>query len=650
MKKDFYKQQLNIAAAVFGGLALGAVPFVCQASDYNDVDQVLENKVYIVGSIADINEVRSTLESLKLSGMTGAFVIEAEELKAYPRTVQLITREGHKIILRMKKKAQDVVAPAKQNIAKPSVTTPVRPVETKPAAASKPATIKNEAAKTEAVSTPKTVTTKSATVKNASAKTVEESEIAAARKRLQTEEKAAGTHFVDKLPENVKGQEVKIKPDHQAVEEPQEKTNQALKVVGQPANSNSSNTKISHPLTKKERIARDFLGINEKGEKIALRYPGTAKNVNDVPDWSIASLLKLSDYGLLSPDDVREILSEPDRELMAKMTARAYHLCEEREGNDSYNARFELDKLLKEYDNELRNLGYGAGDYAAYAKLPVDRQTKIGGELRYNYVDHSGDDPYNFYDSRARLRLYVEQPLAEKWTLYGMGEANKSWSGRDYTRFALERLYIGGEYKEVNIKAGRFGVEYGDGNIYDGRMTGVSLSAGNKLKVQADFGRLRENQTGGGLTAVYTDPRYDLAAGVYHFDKDRHLHSSSTIGMLGGMYYIGNFGVGAMYLCSKAGDESGSGYVATVKYGRNRSWIPGTYEIFAKYYDQADSTYIAHTMTGLADYMQGFKGVGFGFAYTLMENVVYSIEYYDLKDKKTGLQGRTIWNHVAYYF
>ena len=105
-----------------------------------------------------------------------------------------------------------------------------------------------------------------------------------------------------------------------------------------------------------------------------------------------------------------------------------------------------------------------------------------------------------------------------------------------------------------------------------------------------------------------------------------------------------------MYLCSKAGDESGSGYVATVKYGRNRSWIPGTYEIFAKYYDQADSTYIAHTMTGLADYMQGFKGVGFGFAYTLMENVVYSIEYYDLKDKKTGLQGRTIWNHVAYYF
>lgn len=635
MKKDLYKHQLNIAAAVFGGLALGAVPFVCQASDYNDVDQVLENKVYIVGSIADINEVRSTLESLKLSGMTGAFVIEAEELKAYPQTVQLITHEGHKIILRMKKRSVKAQAPA---------------------AMAKPATVqrdkKVEAAKNSAAENKTAEQAEKAPMQSKpEQKTAGQSEIAAAKKRLaENAAERSGSKFMEKLPSNVQTKEIRIKQDAKLQEEQQQKPNQALKVVGQPTNSNSTNTKIDHPLTKKERIARDFLGVNEKGEKIALRYPGTAKSVNDVPDWSIASLLKLSDYGLLSPDDVREILSEPDRELMAKMTARAYHLCEEREGNDSYNARFELNKLLKEYDNELRNLGYGAGDYAAYAKLPTNRQTKIGGELRYNYVDHSGDDPYNFYDSRARLRLYVEQPLDEKWTLYGMGEANKSWSGRDYTRFALERLYIGGEYKDVNIKAGRFGVEYGDGNIYDGRLTGVSLRTGNKLQVQADYGRLRENQTGGGITASYTDPRYDLAAGVYHFDKDRHLNSSSTIGMLGGMYYIGNFGVGAMYLCSKAGDESGSGYIATVKYGRNRSWIPGTYEIFAKYYDQADSTYIAHTMTGLADYMQGFKGVGFGFAYTLMENVVYSIEYYDLKDKKTGLRGRTIWNHVAYYF
>lgn len=634
MKRYLKNRQLNIAAAVFGGLMLAMVPYVCQASTYNDVAQVLENKVYIVGSIADRNEVRQTLETLKLSGMTGAFVIDAEELKLYPQTAQLITREGHKIILRMKKQQAAAAEKVQPNAA--NSKTQAQPAQVNVAA------VKSESA-------PK----KSTPELKAQSAAAKESRPSLKAAREPEAHAASGSRFVDKLPSDTVTKEVKLPAADSKVEEEPAKPNQALKVVGQPSNTNASNAQLAKPvITKKQRIARDFLGVNEKGEKVALRYPGTAKDADDVPDWSIASLLKLSDYGLLSPDDIREILSEPDRPLMAKMTARAYHLASERDMKDGYDARFELDKLMKEYDTELRDLGYGAGDYAAYAKLPQNMQTRVGGELRYNYVDHSGDDPYNFYDSRLRMRLYVEQPLNEDWKLYGMGEANKSWVAKDYTKFALERLYLAGRYKEVNIMAGRFGVEYGDGNLYDGRMTGVSVSTGTKLKLQADYGKLRENQTGGGVTASYTDPRYDLQAGLYHFDKSRHDDQGATIGTLGGMYYIGNFGVGAMYLYSTASDANGDsdGYVVTVKYGRNRSWIPGTYEIFARYYDQADSTYIAHTMTGLADYMHGFKGVGFGAAYSILENVVYSIEYYDLKDKTTGLRGRTLWNHVACYF
>ena len=635
MERYFKNKQLNIAAAVFGGLAWVTQPFVCQASNYNDVDQVLENKVYIVGSISDLNEVRQTLDSLKLSGMTGAFVIETEELKLYPRAVKLITQSGHKIILRMKKQAQN---PSLQKQAEPVAVKPTQPA----GEISKP--VLSAVPKANSAAAKKTLPAEQKPA-------AEISEIALAKQRTASR----GSHFVEKLPADMQTQELRIKQQKPAKAEEEEppKNNQALKVVGQPSSANSSNAQLGKPaVTKKQRIARDFLGVNEKGEKVKLRYPGTTKDENDVPDWSIASLLKLSDYGLLSPDDVHEILSEPDRLLMAKMTARAYHLCSERDNKDSYDARFELDKLLKEYDNELRNLGYGAEDYAAYAKLPQNRQMRIGGELRYNYVDHSGDAPYNFYDNRLRMRLYVAQPLDEKWTLYSMGEANKNWVARDYTKFALERLYISGEYKKVNIQAGRLGVEYGDGNIYDGRLDGVSISAGKKLKVQAAYGELREKQRGGGVTATYTEPRYDLQAGLYRFDKGRRNDNSTTIGSLGGMYYIGNFGIGAMYMYSTAKDVhgDGDGYVVTVKYGRNRSWIPGTYEIYAKYYDQADTTYIAHTMVGLADYMHGFKGVGIGASYSIMENLVYSIEYYDLKDKSRGLKGRTLWNHVAYYF
>lgn len=619
MKRYLRNRKLNMAAAVFGSVMLAAVPYVCQATDYNDIDQVVGNRVYIVGSIADINEVRQTLETLELSGMMGAFLVDLDELRLYPQTAQLITKKGHKIILRMKAQAGAVSKKVeRQNVVARPQEKPVQTVEK----------VQN-----------------SATAAKESAATRESRE-----KKPQV---TSRNYFADKLPNGVVAKEVKIASaaDNKAEETP--KTRQALKVVGQPSNTNTSNAQLAKPVeTKKQHIAHDAVGVNENGEKIALRYPATAKDINDVPEWSIAALVKLSDYGLLAPDDIHDILSEPDRQLMAKLTARAYHMANERDMADGYDARFELDKLLLEYDTELRNLGYGAGDYANYAKLPQNMQTRIGGELRYNYVNNSGDKPYDFYDSRLRMRLYVEQPLDEDWKLYGMGEANKSWVAKDYTKFALERLYLDGRYKEVNIKAGRFGVEYGDGNLYDGRLTGLSVSTGTKLKLQADYGRLRENQTGGGITAAYTEPRYDLQAGLYHFDKSRRDDKGATIGTLGGMYYIGNFGAGAMYLYSTASDTAGDsdGYVITVKYGRNRSWIPGTYEIFARYYDQADSTYIAHTMTGLADYMHGFKGFGVGASYSLMENVVYSIEYYDLKEKTTGLKGRTLWNHIACYF
>ena len=627
---------MNIVAAVFGSAMLAAVPYICQATDYNDVDQVVGSRVYIVGSIADINEVKQTLETLEFSGMMGAFLVDLDELRLYPQTAQLITKKGHKIILRMKKQKEPVTNKvAGQKIAAKAQEKFVQKVEkvqssATPAQVSAPDNRAQRSAVPDKISVPNTKTS-----------------------RETLAQVNTGTHFADKLPSDIVAKEVKITPAADSkVEEPQ-KPNQALKVVGQPSNTNISNAQLAKPVeTKKQRIARDFLGVNEKGEKVALRYPATAKDINDVPEWSIASLVKLSDYGLLAPDDIHDILSEPDRLLMAKLTARAYHLANERDMANGYDARFELDKLLLEYDTELRDLGYGAGDYANYAKLPQNLQTRIGGELRYNYVNHSGDKPYDFYDSRLRVRLYVEQPLDEDWKLYGMGEANKSWVAKDYTKFALERLYLAGSYKEVNIVAGRFGLEYGDGNIYDGRLTGLSVSAGTKLKLQVDYGRLRENQTGGCITAAYKEPRYDLQAGLYHFDKSRRDDQGTTIGTLGGMYYIGNFGAGAMYLYSTASDANGdsNGYVVTVKYGRNRSWIPGTYEIFARYYDQADYTYIAHTMTGLADYMHGFKGFSFGASYSIMENMVYSIEYYDLKEKTTGLKGRTLWNHIAYYF
>lgn len=542
MKKQLVRRITNTVLAA--GLCL--LPMAVQAAQSAHTTGKMENlvagKFAVVGSIADLAELRSTQSYLDGVGMKGAFIISASEAKQYPESVKLIAKHGHTVILEMQGKQAE----------------------------------------------PKVV---------------------------------AGV----------------------------EKAKPALKSVG--STTDTGKVKIERSkLTKKQRITRDFFGADENGRKIGLRYPGTAKPNENVPEWTLKALTKLSDYGLLSPTEISNILSEPNRELLAKLIARAYHENEENKGKNYYDAQFELDKLMVEYDTELRNLGYDAGRYAAFGGLPKERETKLGGELRYNYVEHSGDDPYNFFDSRVRLRLYVEQPLDDNWTLYGMGEGNKSWY-RDIKHFNLERLYVSGQYKELTVTGGRFGEFYADGNVYDGRIDGVKFSGGKKVKLSGEHGRLRDDQRATALVATYNQPRYDAEAGLYILDKLKS-YGSTTIGSLGGMYYIGNFGVGAMYLCSSRTSVTGGagGYVVTLKYGRNRSWVPGTYEIFAKYYSQPESTYISHTMVGLADYMRGFNGFGVGWYYTLAENLVYGIEYYDLEEKGSGKKGRTLWNHVSLFF
>lgn len=55
-------------------------------------------------------------------------------------------------------------------------------------------------------------------------------------------------------------------------------------------------------------------------------------------------------------------------------------------------------------------------------------------------------------------------------------------------------------------------------------------------------------------------------------------------------------------------------------------------------------------MNGMADYMNGFKGVGAGLSYTLQRDLVASLEYYHLKDLTDHDTNNTIWFGLSYYF
>lgn len=107
-----------------------------------------------------------------------------------------------------------------------------------------------------------------------------------------------------------------------------------------------------------------------------------------------------------------------------------------------------------------------------------------------------------------------------------------------------------------------------------------------------------------------------------------------------------------MYLGSDLSDPQGrkNGFVFKVQDGHIKSWRLGTDEWDLRYYYQPEGTYMAHTMNGLAGYMEGFKGWSLIYQRTILMDTVLNIEYYRLHELTTGDAGNTLWVDVTYYF
>lgn len=114
---------------------------------------------------------------------------------------------------------------------------------------------------------------------------------------------------------------------------------------------------------------------------------------------------------------------------------------------------------------------------------------------------------------------------------------------------------------------------------------------------------------------------------------------------------LGLYDVGLMGLVGSDSErKSRKGYVAALSRGEERTWDTGNTYYFLKYYYQPYTTYVSHTMEGMADYMHGFKGIGAGIHYTVAPNWLLQAEYYSLKDLINGDKNHTIWLALSYYF
>ena len=309
-----------------------------------------------------------------------------------------------------------------------------------------------------------------------------------------------------------------------------------------------------------------------------------------------------------------------------------------------------------EYADELSAIGYFDRESSymqasTEVKAPKisDKRFKIDGEARVDYGAHSG---YKSISDRshARLRIYGDYNIDDNWHFISMLENEKILSGKGEDSWMdIDRWYLTGKVGSTQVDAGAFGSFLAEGNIYDSRFTGVRVSGKEPFSYMAEAGTIKHAGFAAAAEASTTHDIYTLGAGLYRFDLEdrgeRNIYMLNVHRPLGGL-----FDLGLMGLLGEDERTSEKGYVVSLTRGKENTWQRGNTYYFLKYYHQPYTTYVLHTMNGLADYMDGFEGIGAGIHYTVKPDWLLQAEYYNLKDLEEGGRNHTFWLALSYYF
>ena len=388
------------------------------------------------------------------------------------------------------------------------------------------------------------------------------------------------------------------------------------------------------------------------------------------PQWTHDIFQQLLDKGMISPYNGSNLnINSMTRREAAVYTSMAYYSYEQLYGQrvlktEMAKERYmhdDIDKLMREFAAEIESMGYDMRADAADPKVKnrTDYDWDLGGEVKYNYAHNYGAPRFDWDDSRLRTRVYGEKHISDDWSIFGMLQSDKSFL-RDNSdgKVELKRLFLKGNFlwknRPVYTELGRTTAFLAEGNVLDADFEGAKVAVdfdpppGSQTKLMTGWGRVDDSQN----HLLYSElwhkkDNYNLMGGWYRYSN---YGRPSNIFAMGMDYYTGNYTLGAMAFHTSLNDGHGNknGYVLSARYGQNFSWVKDTWEVDLKYYDMPKYTYISHTMSGLAGYMDGFKGWGAMAYYTIMKDTALGIEYYDLKDKVSGERGKTTWLELIY--
>ena len=337
-----------------------------------------------------------------------------------------------------------------------------------------------------------------------------------------------------------------------------------------------------------------------------------------------------------------------------------------------------VDRLAAEFAGELDSLGVRVANLEKKAD-----NVRITGQIRYEYGDRGGDLGSKYGKTaqhRLRSRIFVNGSINEDWSYTGRFENNQSLknsSGDDTVR--LNQAYVTGKLGGVKLIAGKGDHYTGSGFVYDdtaefiratyGKDVQVSAYVGKPITTQSDYGY--EKMWGGEVSGKIG--KLSLSAGYDEFRDSKGSADAYSGGYvpakkgddngiwnISAKYKFDDFTLGATYLHSDVdvynspyNDVDTDGYVISAGYKGADKNKPGSWGLFANYYDQGAGTFVAHTMYpgDWGYYMDaGFKGYMVGGGVTLAKNMVYQLHYYDLEGKESGLEDRILWSRLQIMF
>ena len=327
-----------------------------------------------------------------------------------------------------------------------------------------------------------------------------------------------------------------------------------------------------------------------------------------------------------------------------------------------------VDKLAAEFADELDNLGVRVANLEKKAD-----NVKVTGQIRYSYADKSGD--IDGFSNKLRSRIWVKGQVNDDWTYTGMLENIQDFTnnaGDENTAF--QRAYVDGKLGGVAVEAGRLPLFLVDGNLYDTRADGIVASYGKDVKLTGFYAKPTnqvktvygtdvnleyDNVYGAKLDAkigavnatagytVFKDATFSDGAYSEAWDDNKIWNVGVSFDVLKDLTLSANYmNSDQQYYGS---DDDDDAFIVGLNYRGAKAAKEGSWGLYGKYYDQARSTVVAHTMNG--EYGQyGFKGYMVGASYTFAKNIVGSVEYYDLESKYAEKDMNTLWSQLVLTF